>query len=500
MSREQNLATLGQLPAGQKVWVGNLAAETTAEEVDAHFRQLGEPVVAEILKKGTACVGYETAAEAETAISAFNGSEIGGAIIQTDVWSQKPKGAGKGGKDKGAQKGNGKAGGWGGGLGVITPSQQKSMGGASAAWAAMGGKGAWGAPAAWGGGSPYGKGGKSFAAPSPVAAAAQVIQINVGENALTQQGYGPEAPAAVYVKGNDAFSSASHIIGEILDDVAGEVEIVHDADWEQFPEIGAALKEASNEEHCFAVIICASRSKWALGCASGWKGRESAAKVGLAVAFAMEDQALANKLAKNYPEFGAILRSQGMKVSSGGGWAAAAPARGGKQQQAWEEPTLSGDTPTMHLVSLTQESKITTEGYPADAPAVLHGGKAQKEYFSNSHSILQELVEDISEVQFQDDAEGTVLPEVSAALIAAGAEESCYCVATCPSQAVWGIGVANGWKTRETAAKMALAIAVAQAQGKIEALAPNYPEFGEICATVGLYQAAPASKKRRKAW
>jgi len=494
MSREQNLATLGPMPAAQKVWVGNLAQETTGEEVDAHFRQLGEPIVAEILRKGTACVGYSTAEEAETAISAFNGSELGGAVIQTDVWSQKPKGAGKGGMGKGADKGKGK-GGW-ESFGVITPQQQKSMGGA---WGAM--KGGWGAAPAWGG-SPYGKGkggGKSWEAPSPVAAAAQVIQINVGENALTQQGYGPEAPAAVFVKGNDAFSSASFILGEILDSISSEVEIVHDAEWEQFPEIGEALKAASGEEHSFAVGICASRSKWALGCASGWKGRESSVKVGLALAFALEDQALANRLGKTYPEFGAMLRSMGMKVQSGGGWGAVTAPKG-KQQVMWEEPTLSGDTPTLHLVSLTQDSKITTEGYPADAPAVIHGGKAQKAYFSNAHSILQELVEDIAEVQFQDDSECTVMPEVNAALLAAGSEECSYCVATCPSQAVWGIGVAAGHKNRETSAKLGLAIAVAQAQGKIEAMAAQYPEFGEICATVGLYQAAPATKKARKAW
>merc|ERR1712113_532943 len=143
------------------------------------------------------------------------------------------------------------------------------------------------------------------------------------------------------------------------------------------------------------------------------------------------------------------------------------------------------------------DSQLTTEGYPADGPAVVHGGKHEKPYFSNAHSVLQDQVEEIEEVTFQDDSEGDQFPELGEALVAAGGEECGYCIATCPSKAVWGIGVAFGAANRKTASKMALAIAIAQADDKIGDLAKNYPEFGDICTSVGLYE-APVSKKRRK--
>lgn len=246
--------------------------------------------------------------------------------------------------------------------------------------------------------------------------------------------------------------------------------------------------------------MCANQGKWALGLASGWKGRESAAKLALAVALTADQPQQAQKLARSYPEFATVLRKQGMAVSGGGG-AGAAFGGGGKKAKAWAQGADAGmgmgspmaGAPSVHWLTLTQESVITTQGFPAEAPAILHT-KERKEYFSNAHSLLQELVPDLSEVAFEDDPEWTIMPEVSAALTEAGAEENCYCVATCPSQGVWAVGMASGWKGRESAGKLALALALAQAAGRIEELGAQYPDFAELCVGAGLMQ---PTKKRR---
>merc|ERR1712051_1017597 len=104
----------------------------------------------------------------------------------------------------------------------------------------------------------------------------------------------------------------------------------------------------------------------------------------------------------------------------------------------------------------------------------------------------------MSEVSMEDDPDGKVLPDVAAAIRVSGAEDNCYCVATCPSQGVWAVGLAGGWAGRERAAKMSLALALAQATGRIEEMGNNYPEFGEICAGAGLMQ--PTKKRRKGGW
>jgi len=89
----------------RKVWVGGLPAELTKEEVEAHFEAVGTPFWVEMMPRGVACVAYDTADEASSAIDVLNGSELGGKSIQVDTWT-KPKrpaapGAGKGPAGKG---------------------------------------------------------------------------------------------------------------------------------------------------------------------------------------------------------------------------------------------------------------------------------------------------------------------------------------------------------------------------------------------------------------
>lgn len=334
------------------------------------------------------------------------------------------------------------------------------------------------------------------AAPAATSSA-NVHWISIDEgSALVQQGLPLEGPAAVYEKGVDVFGSSTHILSDIVGDVSTEVTITHDADWEQFPDIGEAIKTATGEEHCFAVATCPGNATWAIGVANGWKGRESAAKVALALALAAQNPEIMGTLAANYPEFGALCRGQGFSVGAGGG------AKPNAKKQAAIAPAAAAataDVPAVHFLSVGGDSKLVLAGLPAEGPAVAHS-KQLKEFFSNAHNILSELVEDISAaVTFEDDPDWKVMPEVGAALKEAGAEDNSYCIAACETHACWGVGLASGWKARESAAKLALAMAVAQNTGRMEELAQTYPEFGVVLATAGLVE-QPQKKRRKGGW
>merc|ERR1719464_2023218 len=96
------------------------------------------------------------------------------------------------------------------------------------------------------------------------------------------------------------------------------VTIVHDADWQQFPEVGEALKQMSGEENCFAVATCPARGRWAIGVASGWKGRECATKLAISLAL-LADQPMRADLARSYPGFQQLCAAGGIGIGGAGG-------------------------------------------------------------------------------------------------------------------------------------------------------------------------------------
>lgn len=88
----KNMDKLGKMDADRKVWVGGLENDASWKKLDAHFKELDcKPSLVEIMKKGTACLGFKTADEASSAIAVVNGSEFGGNTIEVDVWTQKEK-------------------------------------------------------------------------------------------------------------------------------------------------------------------------------------------------------------------------------------------------------------------------------------------------------------------------------------------------------------------------------------------------------------------------
>merc|ERR1719510_2542657 len=241
-----------------------------------------------------------------------------------------------------------------------------------------------------------------------------------------------------------------------------------------------------------------------------------ACRVALALSIASDSQEVLQQLARNHPSFGAMCRAH--NILAGGPQVAA----GGMQfqvQQQWQQQQFQGqqyqgqqkrqaqqnwnaadwdpstyeptsEPPPLALLTLDEGSNtvMAQAGLGNQAYAVAHS-KECKEYFSNAHSILSEQVEDIkAQVTFHDDADWKTIPEVGAAIQAAGMEENGYCVAVAESLGAWGVGLASGWKARETAAKLALAVAISIQSGTDAQLAETYPEYARMLQAGGIHE------------
>eukprot|EP00930_Biecheleria_cincta_P039238 TRINITY_DN26997_c0_g1_i1.p1 TRINITY_DN26997_c0_g1~~TRINITY_DN26997_c0_g1_i1.p1 ORF type:complete len:772 (-),score=139.95 TRINITY_DN26997_c0_g1_i1:156-2471(-) len=126
---------------------------------------------------------------------------------------------------------------------------------------------------------------------------------------LVGEGMPDTAPMILYDKQQSIFQSASYMISDLVTDMS-DVQIHHDEDWKQWPMVGEEYKEQTGEENCFAIATSTEHNKWAAGFHAGKKGRETAAKLALAVAIAAGTE-LEEKLYRNYPEFRTLLDEGG---------------------------------------------------------------------------------------------------------------------------------------------------------------------------------------------
>jgi RNA recognition motif-containing protein len=105
-----------------KVFVGNLDFNTSKEEVQSLFGQVGElrdvflPVDRESgRKRGFAFVEFTSDEDAQKAIEKFNGYELGGRALRVNAAEDRPRGGGGGGQRPSFGGGGGGYGGGGGG-------------------------------------------------------------------------------------------------------------------------------------------------------------------------------------------------------------------------------------------------------------------------------------------------------------------------------------------------------------------------------------------------
>lgn len=82
---------LQKFSAEQKVWVGGLTEDVDWKKLEEHFNSIAKTTLVEIMSKKTACVVYSSAEEATSAIAALNGSVVGTATLECDVWTKSEK-------------------------------------------------------------------------------------------------------------------------------------------------------------------------------------------------------------------------------------------------------------------------------------------------------------------------------------------------------------------------------------------------------------------------
>jgi RNA recognition motif-containing protein len=105
-----------------KLYVGNLAFQTTSEELQSLFAQAGTVESASVVEdrmtgrsRGFAFVEMATAEEANAAIEQLNGKEVGGRALKVN--EAKPRENRGGGGGRGFGGGGGRSGGYGGNRG-----------------------------------------------------------------------------------------------------------------------------------------------------------------------------------------------------------------------------------------------------------------------------------------------------------------------------------------------------------------------------------------------
>ena len=141
-----------------KVFVGNLDFNTTKDEVQSLFSQIGEikdvflPMDRESGRpRGFAFVEFASDEDAAKAIERFNGYELGGRALRVNAAEDRPR-TGGGGGARGKSFGGGGGGGYGGGGGG-------GYGGSGGGGGGYGGSGGGGGGYGGGGGGGYGGGG-----------------------------------------------------------------------------------------------------------------------------------------------------------------------------------------------------------------------------------------------------------------------------------------------------------------------------------------------------
>ena len=102
----------------KKLYVGNLAFQTTTRDLEELFAQAGTVESAQIIEdrdtgrsKGFAFVEMSSNEEAATAIDQFNGKEIGGRMLKVNEAKPRENRSGGGGRGFGGNRGGGGYGG-----------------------------------------------------------------------------------------------------------------------------------------------------------------------------------------------------------------------------------------------------------------------------------------------------------------------------------------------------------------------------------------------------
>mmetsp|Transcript_76988 Transcript_76988/g.214011 ORF Transcript_76988/g.214011 Transcript_76988/m.214011 type:complete len:423 (-) Transcript_76988:104-1372(-) len=297
----------------------------------------------------------------------------------------------------------------------------------------------------------------------------------------------PRAPVVVYDPlFEELLASAHYILSELVapldvsEDVVMRLAEWSDAGgWMVFPRVGEALARHQVESYGFCVAACRSKVKWGVGSAGrrfNDKKRELSAKLALAVALASHSVRLM-KVVDEYPGFAQLCGIGAPLVL---------------------QPSL----PITWLDVGPGASKLTELGLPREGPFAFYDDLPEKMARLAPTLIKNSLGGKVDggvsyhhDPRYKGEDAGTYMyPEVAKALKKAGREEDAYCIAVCQARGKWAVGLATGWKRRETAARVALVATLAPENLEPEAMAqlndPSSPSQFLFGGTIPLAAAA----------
>lgn len=269
--------------------------------------------------------------------------------------------------------------------------------------------------------------------------------------------------------------STSYILSDLVDDVATDVTITHDADWEEFPEVGEALVEAGGEQNAMCVAFCPTAGAWGVGIGGKWQKRENIAKLALCVSL-VDKSEKADAIFQQHPEFADFCsvpgqrRKKARKVAPKAKTAlkpvkaerAAPPKPVVKMPPAAAaSDSLPRDTPIWIKLPADELMPDQLDGMLPEALAVSTDGTKRKALYANAEKVLADLVGDPeNDIEYHDDFDWKNFPTVGAALKEIADKEECLCVAVCRSQSTWAVGVGMKGGPRWKAAKVAIAATI----------------------------------------
>lgn len=287
---------------------------------------------------------------------------------------------------------------------------------------------------------------------------------------LLEQGYPSEAPVIEWTKELQASGVLSGI-GAITMQLAGDasVELRHDVEWTEFPEVCEALRALDVSEVSYCIAFCPDKSRWGVGLGGKWKNREATAKLALSVLLAQETDTPSNE-----PHFRQFCDAAGVPLPRDEPVEPVArravnlrPARSAEGSQPpryapQATDVIPRDTPLWLTLPEDENVPEVIKGLMADTVVVATESQRRREVYSQAEVALQMFTGDNKEaIKYLDDSNWENFPIVGTALKAIAPKEECMTVALCDAQSVWAVGVGMRRKNRDAAAKVALATALA---------------------------------------
>lgn len=257
--------------------------------------------------------------------------------------------------------------------------------------------------------------------------------------------------------------SVSYLLHELVEDPASDIALVHDADWDQFPEVGDAIRLCGGEEASMCIASCASVGAWGVGVGGQWKKRENVAKLALCVAL-VENHENAYDIFEQYPEFAEFCnvrpgsKKRRKKAVAKANIKAKNIAHPVAPAAMTEPNAFPKDVPIWIALNADELMPEQLTGLLPEALAVSSDGTKRKALYNNVDQVLSSIMPDHeTEIEYHDDADWKLFPTVGAALKEIAPREECMCVAVCPSRSTWAVGVGMKGKPRYAAAKVAIA-------------------------------------------